>query len=273
MLSIVTITYRDPVGLHRTLESLRPCLNGSIPWEHVVVDQSPEETLPVLSLLPKTWPLVYLLRDPRGIYPAMNEGVIHSKGNFIWILNGGDCLRDYKVLKQILEMFKIEPELTIVCGAVDLMRDGKYEYCRRPKKNFFLSTMGICQLPHQGMIYRSEVFSKVGLFDDKFKIAADYHHHLRCINKGINTRTTELRLAQFDMSGVSSTQWRQSFDELAKIQHSMIHEASLFMFLLHEILRRYYFLKICIFKFIKTLAVSKVIRPIWLRWKRRKDSI
>jgi glycosyltransferase involved in cell wall biosynthesis len=202
MLSVITITYADPIGLASTVDSLRTLARGD--WEHIVVDSSPEGNRDVISGLPIDWPLVHVVAPPRGIYAAMNSGIAAAHGDVLWFLNGGDRLADAESLKRARELLDQDPGVDILACGVWLTRRGKRLAGPRgvcvPESDF---TKG--KNPHQGMLYRKRVFDVVGLYDDTYRIFGDYAHHWRCVLGGVRSKTSDLMIADFDIDGINAT--------------------------------------------------------------------
>lgn len=222
VLSIVTITYKDPKGFQETLESLQPLLNSKISFEHIVVDSSKEESAAALGSISKTaWPLVYISQSPAGIYAAMNAGIQVAKGQFVWFLNGGDKLLSISKLEMFLETFDKNPNIDIVCGGCDFLVNGKYLKSRFPRDTFLASIIGKDSLPHQAMFYRKSALTDVGPFSTDYKIAGDYEHHFRCYLKGKKALCLKTTVVACDASGKSFTDWKLSITEGLKIGQTL----------------------------------------------------
>ena len=110
LLSVVTVVRDDPAGLVRTSDSFRasiasiPTLADRVEW--IVVDGSYPPAAPI------TIPGIRNLRvqqPPRGIFEAMNEGLDHANGTWIYFLNAGDIWADNFALKRLLVEDKFGP--------------------------------------------------------------------------------------------------------------------------------------------------------------------
>jgi glycosyltransferase involved in cell wall biosynthesis len=200
-LSIITISYNDPEGLKRTLDSLSP-LNESFSWENIIVDSSSEINSSIIKSF-KRDSLIHLETPPKGIYPAFNLGLEHARGEFIWFLNGGDRLKSSKNVLKAIETMADQPELDLLCAGVDLYRGGKFIYSATPKSPFIKNLVGQNSLCHQGIIYRRSVFNRLGTFSQNYKLAGDYEHHFRCHFAKLKTLNLPLILAEYDRDGRS----------------------------------------------------------------------
>lgn len=209
LLSIVTITYRDPDGLRRTLDSLAPLAasppgaGGDRALEHeiLVVDSSPEETRS--ALLGRAGPLRHLPTAPRGVYAALNEGVRAARGEVVWLLNGGDALHGVRALEIALDCLRADRELGLVVAGAACHRRGRYLYSRRPAPRFLRNLVGWNHVCHQAVLYRREALRRAGEFSSEHRVAGDYHHHYRCWLAGLKVRCIPEDLVDYDMDGGS----------------------------------------------------------------------
>lgn len=219
MLSVITITYRDAPGLAATIDSLRG-LEG-LPFEHLVIDSSPEENAAVLGALPASWPLRHVVTAPRGIYAALNEGVRQAKGDVLWFLNGGDRLISPEALVEAYEELQASPTIDVLVNGVWPTRHGVRlpssvapGSVRRSAVTLQDALLGCNGLPHQGMLYRRRAFDAAGPYSEAYRILGDYEHHWRMVIAGVTGRLSNRILVEFDMSGASNARYRMWFREL-----------------------------------------------------------
>ncbi|MDZ4677729.1 MAG: glycosyltransferase [Oligoflexia bacterium] len=266
-LSIITITYKDSQGLQTTLDSLKPLSQSDIKWEHVIVDSSPEINKAVISSLPASWPLIYKTIPAQGVYDAFNHGLGASKGEWIWLLNGGDRLKSLEALKIVLSEIQQARDIDLVLAAVALTKNGKYQYTQIPNRQLEKNILGSQKLCQQGLIYKAALFKKTGLFSTKYKIASDYEHHFRCMLSGAKTLQCADVIAEFDMSG-SSANYKLAFKEFKKIHKELRSKLPLKLTLINEIYRRKDYLRVLLLKFFAQSPLAPILRPLWIAWNR-----
>ena len=269
-LSIVTVTYRDAAGLMTTIESLKPLLeNGTdISWEHIIIDSSPEDTRPAKEKLPMSWPLVYVPEKPAGIYAAQNSGLSRAKGRYVWFLNGGDRLKSAQVLNKVLQELESNSETSAAFSAADLMRDGKYMYTQEPKETWEANIVGMNRICHQAVLYRRSEFQKLGNFSTEFKIASDYDHLYRSFVSGAKAVFLSDVLVEYDMSGTSQT-YVASFSEFWQVQKQHSKELPFWMRVVNPVVWGSEFGRVSIIKVLAASPLSGVLRPLWIKLKRR----
>lgn len=267
-LSVLTISYRDPSGLSETLRSLEPLNALATSWQHIVVDSSPDMNGPVLERL-RDWPLVHLTTPPRGIYEAFNEGLRALQGDFVWILNGGDRLRDTGALQRLLHRMTTRPELDMLCAAADLTRDGEFLYTHFPARTFEESILGANRICQQAVIYRRSALSAVGEFSTAYRIAGDFEHHLRCYMAKLNVECCDDRLIEYDMDGLS-TDWRAAIAEFRGVLDEMRDRLPVAFYCESRVRAELEFVRLWTVKRLAKSRVASMLYPFWISWHRAK---
>jgi len=111
-----------------------------------------------------------------GIFNAMNKGVRLAKGEYVFFLNSGDYLHSADTLDKI---FKYEFSEDFVVFDTELAKSEGHEIRRverNPKEILILGE--VC---HQAVFHHRRVFQRLGLYDESFKLAADYELLLRAL--------------------------------------------------------------------------------------------
>ena len=221
-LSIVTIVKDDAKGFSETLASIASQELSGVEW--VIVD-STSQTTEVPELLSRNNPVpevTYLHEAPRGIYPAMNSGVARCSGEYVYFLNAGDCLHDREVLVRVRELLSSHPAWAH--GPVAI-RENDGSVVITPEWNF-QSERNRCfaagHFPaHQGTFAQVEEIRKVGGFDPKYRIAADYAMFLRLSLVALPCEIP-FAVATFNSGGISSQQWQESFREFHRARREIL---------------------------------------------------
>ena len=146
-------------------------------------------------------------------------------------------------------------------------RNGVYSFPAIPMKSLLSSVLRVVWIPHQGVLYRGEVFRSIGLFDLSFKLISDYEHLFRAALAGVSVVRMPLMIAGCDMDGASSN-WRAVFREVKHLRATSLQGAPRRYFYLHG-----FFFFWARFKthFIKTISESRIgpiIRPLWVLSRR-----
>lgn len=209
-INVITIVKDDNSGLRRTLNSLSAQNTTGIKSRILVVDGSTESATSEVIHRAHNLDVTTIYREPRGIYNAMNEGIIHLMNNsldensFIVFLNAGDFFVDSDALIKICQE-NLRSNL-VVGNAVMLDLRTKpsviYPQIVFGSGDYFMHP-NVFWMPHQGLSARASVFFQVGLFDENYKIAGDYDWIFRAVKAfGIPSLIPDILVAQM-IDGIS----------------------------------------------------------------------
>ena len=159
-----------------------------------------------------------------GVYDAMNKGIVNAKGEWLYFIGTDDKFRDDGVLERVMGRirgFQNEPD--IVYGKVTFKYSGDI-YGSECTTEHLLFNGNIC---HQAIFYKKHVFQKVGSFNDKYRILADWDHNLRCFkNNLLDIQFIDEVVAIYnERDGMSSTKYDEVFLRelpLSYLRHSEI---------------------------------------------------
>lgn len=200
-LSIITVNYNNAKGLDKTIRSVKNQTCSD--FEYIVIDGgSTDESLSVIKEHSQS--ITYWVSEPdRGIYHAMNKGIMASNGEYLQFLNSGDWFVSESVLKKIFDAGLNED---IVYGEVNYeFSDGRFEPARIGNEDaitmaYFYRHM----FPHQASFISKKLFS-MDLYDENLKIIADWKFFIdRIIVKNCSIRKLNFPVVNYDMSGISS---------------------------------------------------------------------
>lgn len=172
-ISIITVTYNSEKTIKTTLNSVACQSWGDI--EHIIIDgQSTDKTLSIIKNYPHITKVIS--EKDRGIYDAMNKGILNATGDVIGFLNSDDWFFDNSIIEKIVSEF-LKSDIDAVYG--DLMFV-KNENCTQPKRiwrsndykpNIFSEGW---VPPHPTFYARLSTYHKYGLFNSNLKFAADF---------------------------------------------------------------------------------------------------
>lgn len=206
-ISIITATWNSGSTLRSTMESVLSQTYSN--FEHIIIDGgSSDNTMDIVHELEPLYNgrLRYISESDHGIYDAMNKGIRIATGDIIGLLNSDDYYTDSHVLSTIAHE---------ICGMDAVYADIHYvnsanlNKCTRyySSKLFRRWMMRFGFMPAHPTFYcQREIYNRYGLFDTKFKIAADFEQLLRLIfiNR-IRTRYIAKDLVTMRTGGASSS--------------------------------------------------------------------
>ncbi len=199
-ISIITINYNDKIGLSKTINSV--LTQTWQEFEFIVIDGGSNDG--GLEVIEQNKDKIdYWVSEPdKGVYNAMNKGILAAKGEFLIFMNSGDTFYDDQVLE------KIESELTtefdIYYGDYYRIYSNSTKKRTFPKKlsfSFFYSS----SLSHQSSFIRRKLFFDIFLYNEEYKIASDWEFFIYAIcYKNVAYKYLNLPISNFDFTGISS---------------------------------------------------------------------
>ena len=182
-ISIITITFNSAKTLSRTLESVQSQTYADI--EHIIVDgASTDSTRSMIEAYAAAHTNVRYVSEPDdGIYNALNKGIKMATGDIIGFLHSDDIFYCADSIAHIAAAFTVS-KADVVYG--DLQYCHAEKVTRRWKSNAF-RPRGLkygWMPPHPTVYVRREVYEQIGLYDEWFRISADYDMMLRIFSAG-----------------------------------------------------------------------------------------
>lgn len=202
-LTCVTATFNVLAAGNR--ERLVRCVESvariGVGHEHLVFDgASTDGTAELLRELAAKHPDLKIVSEPdTGLYNALNKGVRAARGGWFYVLGCDDEVSDPAELVRALEDGE-RAGADIVSSPVRPSTDPDGIYpCYL---NHLFSTM---PLRHQGMLMRTDFLRRLGGFDERYRIAADFDMVLKAMQAAARIRHRRGMFAVFGMDGISSS--------------------------------------------------------------------
>ena len=203
-LSIITITLNNVKTIEQTIQSV---INQNyFNLEYIVIDGgSIDGTLNILNKYKDKF--TYFKSSPdKGVYDAMNKGIIQATGDFVCFVNGGDYL--YKeTLISVNEAFSTKKNKNFFSVAdIDYVDEKDNvigsKICR---SNEQILKRKFIEMPtnHLGIFVPLQALKKNGLFNTKFKYRADFLLILQLIKEGYTPFNLKKKIGAFRLGGIS----------------------------------------------------------------------
>ena len=199
LISVITINYNNSEGLRETVESVIGQTYRDV--EYIVVDGgSTDESVDVIRAH-AAGISCWISEKDNGVYDAMNKGIARATGEYLVFLNSGD----YFYSNKSLETFGAAQQgADIVYGNLQVIGNPDKWVKTYPAKlsfRYFLNDT----LPHPSSFIKRELFTKCGLYDTGFRIAADWAFFIKAICKyGASYKHIDEVVSSFKYDGVSS---------------------------------------------------------------------
>lgn len=208
-LSIVTINRNNAIGLEKTMSSVASQTFKE--FEYIVIDgASTDGSVEVIKKLELEFGerLKWVSEPDKGIYNAMNKGLGMASGEYVQVLNSGDCLFAEDVTARMLQALEDAGTPSILYGnMVKCFPNGKQFVDHGfAGQNITMLGMFTGTLNHNPTYIRRDLFEKYGYYDEALKIVSDWKWFLKAIIiGGEKPRYVDLNVTLFDMTGISET--------------------------------------------------------------------
>jgi glycosyltransferase involved in cell wall biosynthesis len=238
-ISIITINYQNKSGLIKTCESVFSQTYSDI--EFIVIDgASKDGSVDYLNTVSENIDY-WISESDRGVYHAMNKGVLKSTGEYLIFMNSGDCFYDPNVIDNFI---KLNPLSDIVYG-LTIWADTNL-YWNPPNDIKLKDTLSKVLIPHQATFYKRKCFEEVGYYKEEFSIISDWGILIELITSNYSLSKISLVICNSAPAGLSN---RSMFIiHSQKLRYILKYRRNLFV---------YYF--ICLFKdYIKDFLKYKI---------------
>lgn len=216
--SIITVVYNDVAGLALTRSSIASQALTDFEW--IVIDGgSTDGTVEYLAQCDQAG-LSWVSEKDRGIYDAMNKGMMKSKGEYLVFLNAGDAFPNAETLSSIRTALVSAKNPDVLFGGTEyVFPDGKSVF--RPPKIVSKSIWHGLPANHQATYYSRNILNGL-LYDLKYKICGDYYLIAQLYNKGFTAGYLSKSLVKFSVGGASYVNRSQLFLEPYLIQRDVL---------------------------------------------------
>ena len=229
-LSIITINRNNATGLEKTMRSVAAQTYKE--FEYIVIDgASVDNSVEVIKANQTDFAHLKWLSEPdTGIYNAMNKGVRMASGDYIQILNSGDCLAASDVVGRMLKALEEKDNPTILYGNMVKCFPNGRRYVDNgyagQEATFLLFYLGT--LNHDPTYIRRDLFEKYGYYDESLKIVSDWKWFMEAIIQGgEKPEYVDINVTLFDMTGVSESNAALVEEEREQVLRQTFPEAVL----------------------------------------------
>lgn len=183
-ISVITATFNSSATIKDTMESVLAQTHQD--FEYLVIDGgSKDDTMEIVKRYQGKFGtrLRYISEPDKGIYDAMNKGILMATGDVVGILNSDDFYTKDNVLERVASALE-DPEIDAVYGDIHYVHDNDLDTCTRyySSRLFKRSLMRLELIPaHPSFYSRRTVYEQYGGFDLSYKVAADFENLLRLI--------------------------------------------------------------------------------------------
>ena len=210
-ITIITVCYNAEQTIPRTLRSIQAQTYSNI--EYLVIDGASKDG--TLELVQKLAPRANVFSEPdKGIYDAMNKGLKHATGEYIWYVNAGDALPSPSTVEDLVSLACVDHLPDVIYGDTRLIDDKEQDLglrrLRPPREltwQSFRSGMLVC---HQAFIAKR---SLTPTFDLRYRFSADVDWCIRILKEAKDCFFLPYPIALYLSEGTTTANHRASLLE------------------------------------------------------------
>lgn len=213
-ISVVTAVYNSRSTVSQALDSV---LSQTYPMvESIVIDgASTDGTFEALESYRSRLGLLLSEKD-NGIYDALNKGIKHSTGDVLGFMHADDVFENEDVLQKVAAAFE-DPTVDAVYGDLVYVQHENIEKVVRYWKSGEYSDKSLSNgwmPPHPTFYVRRSVYERLGVFDTRYRISADYDIVLRFLGAGhISAIYIPTVFVRMRVGGISNRSLRTIFSK------------------------------------------------------------
>lgn len=215
LISVITVVYNGEEHLEQAIQSV---LSQS--WdnlEYLIVDGGSTDGTPDIVMRYRDRIARWISEPDKGIYDAMNKGILAATGDLVGFLNSDDWYLP-GALEEVAKAYVLRGDgKAVIAGGWNLVfEDIDLSIKVRPTLNFHAGM----PLSHQAMFVPKPVYDATGGYDSRYRYAADLDMALRLFTGGVKFVLLDTVIANFRTSGASEKYHRESGRESSRIIRS-----------------------------------------------------
>ena len=153
-----------------------------------------------------------------GLYDAMNKGLSHCKGKYVYFLNAGDVFLHDQVLSIVAkEIIKSIPKIFVGKGVRTSRVDGRLIYLEYDNQIFDAEFFQNQTINHQCLFAERALFESY-LFQTEYSLLADYDWLIKNIlTDGVEVEYRDVGVVQYLHEGLSNSNYAEYLKQKKEI--------------------------------------------------------
>jgi len=146
-------------------------------------------------------PSLFWCSEPdKGIYNAMNKGIVQASGEYLNFMNSGDRFFEKDSISKVFQ--DITCSVDIIYGNCEYV-DNYHSVIKAPTERLSLVWLFDSTIFHQASFIKASLL-KCG-YDEKYKIISDWKQWVVWFLEGKDFLYKDMCIASFDVNGISNT--------------------------------------------------------------------
>ena len=195
--SIITVNLNNANGLEDTINSVfcQTCHD----YEFIIIDGGSSDNSKAIIEQSQNGIDYWISEPDKGIFNAMNKGIMASHGDYLIFMNSGDCFKNGKVLEETLPYLGAD----FVIGQIE--SKDNHEIMNYELSDISMMTFYKGAIPHQATFHKRSLFDN-SLYDEKLKISSDWKFFFqKLIIENASYTSAPVVICSFDTCGISNT--------------------------------------------------------------------
>ena len=201
-LSIITVNLNNLEGLKKTYDSV--VCQTFTDYEWIVIDGGSTDGSREFIEQHQDKIAHWCSEPDKGIYNAMNKGIMRAQGEYLNFMNSGDCFACKETLAGV---FKKPHKEDILYGYMPIGHiDGHFFPSNAMKDKVRWYDLYSDTFPHKASFIRRTLFDMVGLSDEGLKVVSDSRWFaMAVLNYGATCKFLPYKIAIFEGKGLCQT--------------------------------------------------------------------
>ncbi len=221
-ISIITVCRNSEKTINTTIKSVISQTYKNI--EYIIIDGDSKDRTKDIVLGYGDRITKFISEPDKCLWEAMNKAVRLATGDFLYFINSDDYILDEKVINDAVNFINERPNLDFIYGDIEVrMPPHKPVIQKSPYPVEIIESMVAgCSIPHAGSFIKSNLFEKIGFYNEHYKIGSDYEW----VTKLMQDQSLKLVyfprvIASFYFGGLSSD-IRKNLTEMFEIQNNIL---------------------------------------------------
>ncbi len=219
IVSVITVCKNSQATIEKNIKSVVEQNYKNI--EYIIIDgDSQDETKKIIAKYSQ-FINKFISEPDSGLYEAMNKGVRLATGDFIYFLNSDDYLLDREVIQDVVTFIAEHPASDFFYGDVEhrSIYGEVFLYKSPLPENLQEEMIYGCAIPQPASFFKADLFSKLGFFNESYKIASDYEWFTRLI-QAENTEISyySRTISSYYCGGLSGKNLKLAYREMFTVQ-------------------------------------------------------
>ncbi|MDI3500515.1 MAG: hypothetical protein PWP22_286 [Thermoanaerobacter sp.] len=238
LITVITVVLNGEKTLEETIESVISQTYLNV--EYIIIDGgSTDGTIDIIKKYEDY--IDYWVSEPdKGIYDAMNKGIVISFGEWLNMLNSGDLYYNSIVIENIYTK-EIDTDVYGIAGSWVFDYEGKI-FLYHPNPYKMLEKPG-WHINHQAFFYRKITHKILGLYSIDYELASDHEYYFRLLKNKLKIATHNSIFIKFDLkknlSDSVKSKWEDFLIRKKYLGFNLKELISLFFIILKLNLRKF----------------------------------